>query len=193
MIAMNLHITPSEPIFLRFDVSDIRKSQLHEILQNDLIAIEQPKTQVETASLHRLIILTYKAPQENRRFEFEARIQEITADNLIILLKLSNPTPCDDLRVWPRVQLDLLPDVRAFCHDKEIQVVDISGGGAHIILQKDDCAAPGIGTFVNLKFVFEKGEAVMDGKILRKWKDHSERDHVAIQFYGGHDITQFIY
>jgi hypothetical protein len=190
---MNLHIRPEEPIFLRFDISDIRKSQLHQILQNDLIAIEQTQPPVEKTSLHHVIILTYKDPQENHRFEFEARIQEITVDNHVILFKLSNPAPCADLRVWPRVRLDLLPDVRAFCHDKEIQVVDISGGGAHIILQEDNCADLEIGTFVNLKFVFEKGETAVEGKILRKWKDPSERDHLAIQFYGNHNITQFIY
>lgn len=189
---MNFNIPQGEPIFLRFDVGDIRKSQVHEILQNGLIAIEQPLPPVETTSLQRIITVTFKTPQEKERCGFEVRIQEITADNQLILLKLNDPTPCD-LRIWPRIRLDLLPDVRAFCHDKEIQVVDISGGGTHIILQKDDCAAPEIGTIVNLKFVFKNGEAVMEGEILRKWKDPCKRDHVAIQFRGNHGITQFIY
>ncbi|MGV8056467.1 MAG: hypothetical protein AB2L12_00290 [Smithellaceae bacterium] len=189
---MNLNIPPEEPIFLRFDVSDIRKSELHEILQNDLIAIEQPQPPIDATSLNRIIILTYKDPQEKDRLGFEVRIQEITADYRVILLKLRDPAPCD-LRVWPRIRLDLLPDVRAFCHDKEIQVVDISGGGTHIILQKDDCEAPEIGKIVNLKFVFEKGNAVIEGEVLRKWKDPNLRDHVAIKFHGNHNITQFIY
>jgi hypothetical protein len=187
-----LNILPGEPIFLRFDISDIRKSQLNESLDKNLIAIEQPQPPVEKTSLQRIIILTFKAPHENERYGFEARIQEITDDYRVILLQLNDPAPCD-LRVWPRISLDLLPDVRAFYRDKEIQVIDISGGGAHIILQKDDCNTPEIGQIVNLKFVFEKGEALMQGEILRKWKDPCKRDHFAIQFRGNNDITQFIY
>ncbi len=189
---MNLNIPPGEQIFLRFDVNDIRKSQIHEFQSNNLIAIEQPQPPVEKISLQRIVAVTYKNPQKNERLGFEARIQEITTDCRIILHKLNDPAPCN-LRVWPRIQLDLLPDVRAFCHDKEIQVIDISGGGTHIILPKDDCGTPEVGRIVNLKFVFKKGEAVMEGEILRKWQDPSNRDHVAIQFRGNHDITQFIY
>ena len=189
---MNLNIPAGEPIFLRFDVSDIRKSQLHEIQSNDLIAIEQPQPPVEKTSLQRIVAVTYKDPQKNDRFGFEARIEEITDDYRLILRKLSDPAPCN-LRVWPRIRLDLLPNVQAFCHDKEIQVIDVSGGGAHIILQKDDYSTPEIGQIVNLKFIFEKGETVMEGEVLRKWQDPCKRDHVAIQFRGDHDITQFIY
>lgn len=186
-------VMPAEEIFLRFDLNDIRKSQLQEILHNDLIAIEQTLPPVEACHLNRIVLLTYKVPTANTgRLGFEVRIQEITSGNLVILHKLNDPAPCD-LRRWPRIRLDLLPDVRAFCHDQEIQIIDISGGGTHAILQKDNCAAPEIGMMVNLKVVFEKGEVVMTGKILRKWKDSCQRDHVAIQFYGNHDINQFIY
>ena len=137
--------------------------------------------------------MTYKAPADNTgRLGFKARIQEITSDYRIILQKLNDPELCD-LRAWPRMRLDLLPNVRAFYHDKEIQVIDISGGGTQIILQKNDCTAPEIGTIVNLKFIFEKGEAITDGEILRKWKDHCKRDHVAIKFCGDYNIAQFIY
>lgn len=189
---MNLNIPPGEPIFLRFDVTDIRKSHLHEIQSNNLIALEQTQPPVEKSSLQRTIAVTYTDPEENGRLGFEARIQGITDDYRIILLKLSDPVPCN-LRTSPRIRLDLLPDVRAFCHDKEIQVIDVSGGGTHIILQENDCSAPEIGMIVNLKFVFEKGETVMEGEILRKWKDPCMRDHVAIKFHGDHDIDKFIY
>jgi hypothetical protein len=190
---MQLNLPPAEEIYLRLDVNDIRKTQLHEILPNDIISVEQTKPPVASAHLNKIILLTYKAPGEKiNRLGFEARIQEITADYRIILHKLNDPAPCD-LRVWPRIRLDLLPEVRAFCHDKEIQVVDISGGGTHVILKENDCLVPEVGGSVNLKFVFEKGEVTVEGEILRKWKDPSQRDHVAIRFLGTHDISQFIY
>jgi hypothetical protein len=190
---MQLNIRPNEEVFLRLDTNDIRKSQLHEILRDDLIAIEQTQPPVESSHLNRIVLLTYKPHVEQAgRVGIEVSIQEITADYRIILHKLNDPSTCD-LRVWPRIRLDLLPNVQAFCHDKEIQVIDISGGGTHIVLQKDDCAIPEIGMIVKMKFVFEKGEATMEGKILRKWKDFFQRDHAAIQFQGNHNISQFIY
>jgi hypothetical protein len=189
---MQLSIAPSEEIYLRFDVKDIRKSQFQEVLPNDLIAIEQTWPPVDNSHLNRVILFTYKVPAEDRRFGFEALIKEITAGKRVILHKLTDPAPCD-LRVWPRIRLDLLPNVRAFCRDKEIQVIDVSGGGTHVILPKDDGDAPAMGTIINLKFVFEKGKVVISGKIIRKWQDPCRRNHAAIEFCGSHDINQFIY
>lgn len=193
MSTMQLNILPNEEIFLRLNPKDVRKSQLREILPDDLIAIEQTQPPVESSHLNCIVLLTYKPHAEQTdRFGFEARIQEITADYRIIIHRLNDPSPCD-LRIWPRIRLDLLPSVQAFYHDKEIQVIDISGGGTHIVLQEDDCAIPEISMIINMKFVFEKSEVTIEGKILRKWKDFFQRDHVAIQFQGNHNISQFIY
>jgi hypothetical protein len=85
-----------------------------------------------------------------------------------------------------------LPDVRAFHDDKEVRLIDISGGGAHIILQNSPGAA-GEGSIINLRFIFKKGEMTVDGKIVRRWPETAERDHVAIQIQGTHNIGQYIY
>ena len=97
------------------------------------------------------------------------------------------------MRVWPRISLDLLPNVHAYCHGKEIKVISISGGGTHVILYEDDCAASETGAIVNMKFIFDKGEVAIEGKILRKWQDDSQRTHVAIQFQGSYNISRFKY
>lgn len=187
---MELSIPPKEEIFLRFDVRDIRKTKLQGILPENLIALEQTRPPVEKAEINRIVLLTYKVSAG--RIGFEARIQGITADYRVLLNRLNDPAPCD-LRFWPRIRLDLLPSVRAFYGESEVQVVDISGGGTHIILQKNDCNAPEIGQTVKLKFIFEKGEVTVAGKILRQWRDSGKRDHVAIEFCGKHNISQFIY
>ena len=49
---MQLTILPTEEILLRRAVNDIRKSQLQEILQNNLIAIEQTRPPVEASHLN---------------------------------------------------------------------------------------------------------------------------------------------
>lgn len=97
-----------------------------------------------------------------------------------------------DLRVWPRVRLDLLPSVRAFCHEKEVQVIDLTAGGSHVILRRHESDTYEIGTILQMKFVFDKGEVSVEGEILHKWKDTSQRDHATIKFYGN-NIHQFIY
>jgi len=98
-----------------------------------------------------------------------------------------------DLRAWPRVRLDLLPSVRAFCHGKEIQVIDLAPGGAHVILRSDESEVFEIGTILQMKFVFDKNEVSVGGEIMRKWKDTSQRDHIAIKFHDNNNINQFIY
>lgn len=192
---MQLNIEPGKEILLRLGENDIRKSQIHELLPNDVISIEQTQPPIENVHLNHIVLLTYRSAAEKPgRFGFEARIQEITADNRIILHKLNDPAPCD-LRIWPRICFDSLPDIRAYCKEKEIHVIDISCYGTHIILHKDDCEEPEIGAVIKMKFVLKNDELIIEGKILRKWKDSSRRVHVAIEFQGKHkhNISKFIY
>ena len=189
----NSNIGNKAEIHLRLEGSDTRKSMIHELLPDDLITIEQTQPPLTAEHLNRIIILTYRdAKDKSLRFGFEAKIKDITPDYLIVLQKIKDPAPCD-LRVSPRIRLDLLPNVRAFCHEKEIQVIDISAGGAHVVLRRDECAAPEIGIIVQMNFIFDKGEVSVEGEILRKWNDTSQREHLAIKFSGNSNIGQFIY
>ncbi|HOW57461.1 MAG TPA: PilZ domain-containing protein [Smithellaceae bacterium] len=188
-----VEILPGEILDLRLDKNDVRKTLLNQIIAKDVIATEQTNPSLNNSHLNHIIIVTYKAPGENTgRLGFEARIEKITEDYQVILRRLNEPAPCD-LRVWPRVRLDFLPEVRAFCRDREIQVVDISGGGAHIILRNDDCGQTAIGAVVSMKFVFPRGEVNLEGEVLRIWNDSPEKRHVAVKFTGSHNISQFIY
>jgi hypothetical protein len=192
---MQLKIEPGKEILLRLDENNIYKSQLHELLSNDLISIEQSQPPIKNAQLNHIVLFTYLSVAEKPgRFGFEARIQEITADNRIILHKLNDPAPCD-LRIWPRIYLDSLPDVCAYYKEKEIQIIDISCYGTHIILHKDDREEPEIGAVIKMKLVLKNNELVIEGKILRKWKDSFRRVHVAVEFQGNneHDLSKFIY
>lgn len=192
---MQLNIEQGEEILLRLDENNIWKSQIHELLPNDIISIEQTQPPIENVHLNHIVLLTYRSAAEKPgRFGFEARIQEITADNRIILHKLNDPASCD-LRIWPRICLNSLPDIRAYCREKEIHVIDISCYSTHIILHKDDYEEPEIGAIIKMKFVLKNDELVIEGKILRKWKDSSQKVHVAIEFQGKHihNISKFIY
>jgi hypothetical protein len=192
---MQLNIEPGKEILLRLDENDIRKSQIHELLPNDFISIEQTQPPIENVHLNHIVLLTYRSAAEKPgRFGLEARIQEVTADNRIILRKLNDPAPCD-LRIWPRICLDSLPDIHAYCKEKEIHVIDISSHGTHIMLHKDDGEEPEIGAVIKMKFVLKNDELVIEGKILSKWKDSSRRVHVTIEFQGKHkhNISKFIY
>ncbi len=190
---MRLNIPVGEEVLLRFDINDIRSSRLQRIEEGDLFIIEQTSPPIEKVHFNRIVLITYKnSGEKNGRLGFEARIQSISSGGGIILHKLNDPAPCD-LRVWPRISPDSLSNIHAYCHGKKIQVIGISGGGAHIILHKDDCEVCETGAIVNIKFVFDKGEVTIEGKILRKWQYDSRRTHVAIQFQGRYNIGQFIY
>ncbi len=189
---MRLDIEPSEEICLLLEGKDIRKSRLIQLLSNDYFAIEQTQQPIENGYLNHIVLLTYQKNAANSgRLGFEARIKAITSDSRIILRKLNDPAPCD-LRMWPRIRLDLLPNVRVYCQEKESQVIDISCIGTHIILYEGDEEYE-IGAVVKVRFIFENDEIDIEGKILRKWRDNYQRHHLALSFPDKKNISQFIY
>jgi hypothetical protein len=192
---MQLNIEPGKEILLRLGENKIYKSQLHELLPDDFISIEQSQPPIVNVHLNHIVLFTYVlAAEKPGRFGFEARIQEITTDNRIILHKLNDPAPCD-LRIWPRICHDSLPDIRAYCKEKETYIMDISCYGTHIILHKDNREEHEIGDVIKIKFVLKNDELVIEGKILRKWKDSSRKVHVAIEFQDKHqqNLSKSIY
>lgn len=189
---MRLDIEPGEEIYLVLEGKDIRKSRLIQLLPSDYFTIEQTQQPIENSYLNHIVLLTYiKTTVKPGRLGFEARFQTITADSRIMLHKLSDPAPCD-LRTWPRISLNLLPNIRAYCQKKESQVIDISSTGTHIILYEGD-EEHEIGSVVKMKFIFENGEIDIEGKILRKWRDNYRRNHLALSFLDKSNIGQFIY
>jgi hypothetical protein len=189
---MRLNIEPAEEICLLVEGKDIRKSRLIQLLNNDYFTIEQTQQPIENGYLNHIVLLTYQNTAASPgRLGFEARIMAITSDCRIILHKLNDPAPCD-LRMWPRIRLDLLPKIRVYCQKKESQVIDISISGTHIILYEGDEEYE-IGTVVKVRLIFENGEIDTEGKILRKWRDNYQRNHLVISFPDKKKISQFIY
>jgi hypothetical protein len=187
------NLQPKDEIYLRLKGNDIRCSYFLEFLRDHLIAIEQTKPAIDQGHLTSVIFFTYCPAAENgKRLGFEARIETMTPDDRIFLRQLSDSFACD-LRLWRRVRLDLIPPVRAFCHDREIQVIDLSCGGAHIVLQADDCGTPAPGTTVTMKFVFKKGKVLTQGEVLRQWTDLTGKRHFAVHFADAEDIKEMIY
>ncbi len=116
---MRLNIAPGEEIQLLLDGSKIRKSRIYQLLSNDFFSIEQTQPIIEQDYLNKIVLLTFRTSKEKPgRLGFEARIQAITSDSRIILHKLNDPAPCD-LRTWPRISHNLLPNIRAYCQEKE--------------------------------------------------------------------------
>ena len=190
---MRLDIEPNQEIFLVFGKKEIRRSCFCQQLPNEHFTIEQTKPAIDNNSSSEIILVTYSADDSRpvARFGFEARIKGITEDGRLILYKLNEPAPCD-LRNWPRIKKNLLPDIRAKCQNKESQAVDISNNGIHLILYEAD-AAPKVGAKVKLKVIFNENELEFLGIILRQWKDEFQRVHMAICFDEKNDIGKFIY
>lgn len=186
-------LKPQDDIHLRLTGNDVRPSCFLEFLRDNLIAIEQTQPVIDNSRLMSVVFMTYcAATEKEKRMGLEARIETITPDYRIFLRQLSDPFTCD-LRLWRRVRRDLIPRIHAFCHDQEMQVIDISGGGAHIVLQGDDGSAPASGTIIEMKFVFEKGVVMMQGEVLRQWNDPAGKEHTAVKFIAPKDIQKMIY
>lgn len=186
-------IRPKDEIYIRLSADDVRRATFIGFLNDGRVAVEQTDPPLDDSALTSLVFFTYcPEKQKSRRLGFQARIESITADRQILLQQLTKPFVCD-LRLWPRVQFNVLPKVHAYCGDQEIKVVDLSGGGTHLVLQNDDSASPAIGSFVQVKFIFEKGETTADGKILRAWNDQQGLRHVEVHFLGEPEIRRFIY
>ena len=189
---MRLNIEPPKEICLLVEGKDIRKSRLIQLLNNDYFTIEQTQQPIENGYLNHIVLLTYQNTAVNPgRLGFEALIKAITSDSRIILYKLNDPAPCD-LRMWPRIRLDLLPNIRVYCQEKESQVIDISITDTHLILYEDDEEYE-IEAAVKVKLIFENGEIDTEGKILRKWRDNYQRNHLVLFFPDKKKISQFIY
>lgn len=190
---MDLDIHPKDEIQLRLREEDVRLSYFVKFLDEDRVVVEQTRPFMDNSVLMSLIFFTYcPDKQKNQRLGFQARIESITPDHRIIIRQMTRPFICD-LRLWPRVHFDMLPNAQAFCRDKEIQVVDVSGGGTQLVLRPNDSVSPAIGCLVAIKFIFDKGETTADGKILRLWTDSKGSRHVEVKFIGQPEIRDFIY
>jgi hypothetical protein len=190
---MVLDIRKKDEIQLRLMEDDVRRSHFIEFLDESRIVVEQTQPVMDTSALMSLLFFTYcPEKQKNQRLGFQARIESITSDHRIIIRRLTQPFICD-LRLWPRINFIVLPRMRAFCYDQETQIVDVSGGGTHLVLRESDCASPEVGSLVEIRFVFEQGETTADGRILRLWSDAQGLRHVEVKFLGQPEIRNFIY
>jgi hypothetical protein len=190
---MALDITPTDEVFLRIRENDVRRSHVVKFLSENRIAVSQTTPPMERSALMSLIFFTYctEKPGKNR-LGFQARIENITPDRRIIIRQMTKPFICD-LRLWPRVHFDLLPDLRAYCQNKKLQVVDVSGGGTQVLLSEEDDTVSAVGSCMKIQFVFENGQTSVEGKILRVRTDRDGMRHVSVQFFGQPEIRDLIY
>jgi len=186
-------LLPDKEVSLRLSADDVRSSRVVKFLGDKRIVVGQTDPPVDNYSMMSLIFFTYR-PQQNSpdRMGFQARIESITPDSMLFIRQLTKPFFCD-LRLWPRVQFDLLPEMQAFCGNRRLDIVNISGGGTHIVLHDDDPAAPEPGSLVKIKFIFDKGRTTAEGRIVRLWSDQKGLRHVEVKFLGDPEISNFIY
>jgi hypothetical protein len=90
---VNLNIGNKDKIHLRLDKKDIRKSSIHKLLTDNLIAIEQTLPPLNTDYINHIILLTFhESEDKNKHLDFEAKITELDFENKIILLLLRGTT-----------------------------------------------------------------------------------------------------
>jgi len=186
-------LKPKNEIHLRLTENDVRPSCFLEFLRDNLIAIEQTKPAIDHSRLMSIIFLTYRPDAgKEKRMGFEARIETITPDHRIFLRQMSDPFFCD-LRQWRRVRRDVMHEGRAFYQNHEIQIIDISGGGARLAWHEEDYDAPSPGTLIAIKFIFAKGEILMEGEVLHQGTGSTGKRHISVKFVNPQDVRKMIY
>ena len=186
-------LRPNDEITLRMNINDVRRASFIKYLDQSRVAVSQTEPAIDSNLLMSMIFFTYcpEKPQKER-LGFQARIENLTPDQQIIIRQLTKPFVCD-LRLWPRILFDTLPNAQAYCDDKAVGVVDVSGGGTRLVLREVDSDTPAVGSLVSIKFIFEEGETTAEGKILNLWNDFNGMRNVEVKFIGNPEIRDFIY
>ncbi len=188
---MQLPLSSKDKIVLRLreaEDADLRTTYINDVMSDEYITVEQTNPPLNNTFLSRSILVTFSSKDfENGRVGFMARIERFTADGRIVLHKLSDYA-AHDLRMWPRVNGNFLQYINAYMKDNHIQLIDLSCGGSHVILNRDDLEYND-GSQIKLRLVHEGGETIIDGKVLRVWPDASRNMHAAIQFNDANRIN----
>lgn len=183
----------NDEVTLRMNINDVRQSHFIKFMDHNRVAVSQTQPPMDSHLLMSLIFFTYcPDKQKKERLGFQARLEEITPDQQIIIRRLTKPFVCD-LRLWPRIHFDLLPHAHAYVQNKELHIVDVSVGGTQWVLQESDPASPSVGSLVAIKFIFDQGETTADGKIMNLWTDPEGLRHIEVKFFGEPEIRDFIY
>jgi hypothetical protein len=180
--------SPEKTVDLILNPGTIRRTCILDILGDRIVLSNQRKV-LNARNLMHPAILTY-LPKEKPsvRYGFDITMMSILDDYAfaektipaVIALQIS-PSRKMDLRVFPRIKIDGLS---LFLGNEELEIMDISAGGAHLIRKKKQLENVKAGAIILLNLKRSRDIITREAKILRLWnvRGINGSDHLAVKF-----------
>jgi len=167
-------LRPEKTVDLVFNPGTIRRTSVLDIAGNRIV-LSNKILSLKALNLPQAALLTYlteEAPSE--RYGFDIMMTSFSSDHVfleknipaIVAFRISSARKMD-LRSFPRIKIDGLS---VFFGSEELNIIDISAGGAHLILRKKCFENVKAGETILLRLEKKEDTMIREAKILRHWR-----------------------
>jgi hypothetical protein len=181
-------LRPDRTVDLILNPGAIRRAAVLAIPDDCIILSNQRRT-LGTLNVSSPAILTYLSEKMPfKRYGFDITITSIPdgyvlADRTIPAVAAVQVSPARkmDLRAFPRIQAEGLC---LFLGEEELDIMDISAGGAHLIRKNKGHINAKVGDLLPLRLERRHDIIMREAKILRLWSSRGIHgcDHLAVKF-----------
>jgi len=180
--------SPEKTVDLILNPGTIRRTRILDILGDRIVLSNQRKALNAWNLLHPSILTYLPKETPSVRYGFDIMMMSIPDDYAlaektipaVIAMQIS-PARKMDLRVFPRIKIDGL---KLFLGDEELNIMDISAGGAHLTRKKKRHENVKAGATILLNLKRSRDIITREAKILRFWnvRGINGSDHLAVKF-----------
>lgn len=164
------------------EVLDVGNSIIHEV-SGDTLIIAQTDPPISRTRLGTEIYVTFleKTLPEARRFGFAAKVIDFIRDYELasslkvpaVILKKAGDFEEYNLRMFYRLEPPGNCGIDIFFHEKKVNLIDVSIGGARFSFEKIASLMPN--DIVELSIEIEQGVYPVEAKIVRLWEPDNEK------------------
>ncbi len=182
-------LEPKNAVDLILSPGIIRRTFILDI-SGSRIVLANPRPPLDAQDLMHPAILTYlPAGRPDARFGFDVLVLAIPDDYVAegtrvpaaVVVKTS-PVREMDLRAFPRIKIDGL---RMFLDDEELDIMNVSAGGAHLLQKRELGPSVTAGSTVVLSLIRGGDRLEREAKVLRLWRVGGSGgfNHLAVKFF----------
>jgi len=181
-------LCPEKNVDLILNPGTIRRAAVLDISGEHIILSNQRKT-LSTLSVSSPAILTYLSEKRPfKRYGFDIIMTSIPEGFVsfnrsipaVAAVQVSPPRKMD-LRAFPRIQV---AGLCLFLREEELDIMDISAGGAHLIRKNKGPLIAKAGDILPLRLERQGDIILREAKVLRFWSSRGIHgcDHLAVKF-----------
>jgi len=181
-------ICPEKTVDLILNPGTIRRASVLDISGDHIILSNQRRT-LNARNSSNPAILTYLSDKSpSMRYGFDVLMASLpdgyaVAERTLPAVAAVQVSPARkmDLRVFPRIQIEGLT---LFLDGEELDIMDISAGGAHLVRKKKEPVPARAGSIIILRLERSRDIILREAKVLRLWSVRGIHgcDHLAVKF-----------